>query len=247
MDGPEKIKIRGEYRNKAGKGIARQLRMEGKIPAVIYSKGNSKPLTLNPKEINATRHSTAGENAVITLEILDEKQSVVGSHVVILRDFQRDPISGEILHVDLFEVSMSEHIDVRVSVEIIGSVPIGVKRDNGSLRHQLREIQIRCLPSDIPDHIQVDASNLGVGDSIHVGDISLAKGIEVLDQEDLAVVSVTASMSEEKLEALLTSTPEEGKAPELVSQKEPEEIEESKESKDTNDTKETKETKEPKK
>lgn len=233
----EKRKIQGEYRNKAGKGIARQLREEGRIPAVIYSKGNSRPLTLNPKEIDEVRHSTAGENTVITLEVMDENQSVIGSHVAILRDFQKDPLTGEILHVDLFEISMSEHIDVKVVVEITGSVPIGIKRDNGSLRHQLRELQIRCLPSDIPDQIQVDASNLGVGDTIHVGDIILPKGVKVLDQEDLAVISVTASMSEEKLEALLTSTPEEGKAPELVSQKEPEEIEESKESKESKEPK----------
>ncbi|MFQ5596425.1 MAG: 50S ribosomal protein L25 [Nitrospiria bacterium] len=228
----EKIQIEGQYRNTAGKGMARKLRREGKIPAVIYSKGSSKPLILNPKEVDAARHSGAGENAVITLNVTGEDQGVIATHVVILRDFQKDPITGDILHADLFEISMSEKIDVKVPIEIVGSVPVGVKKDGGSLRHQLRELEIRCLPSEIPDHIQVDASDLGVGETIHVSDILLSKEIQVMDPQNLAVVSITASISEEKLEALLSSTPEEGKSPEVVGQKKDEEAEASKEAKE---------------
>jgi len=236
----EKIEISGQYRNNSGKGVARQLRREGKVPAVIYSKGSSKPLILNPKDVDAVRHSSAGENAMVSLKVLDENQAVVATHVAILRDFQKDPLTGKILHADLFEISMSEEIDVNVSIEIIGTVPLGVKNDGGSLRQQLRELEIRCLPSDIPDHIQVDASNLGIGDTIHVKDLVLPKGIEVLDSEDLAVVSVSASMSEEKLEALLATAPDEGKAPEVTAQKVGEETVETKDSKDSKEPKEQK-------
>ncbi len=235
----EKIEIHGQYRNNSGKGVARQLRRDGKVPAVIYSKGSSKPLTLNPKEVDAVRHSSAGENAMVNLKVFDENQKEIASHVAILRDFQKDPLTGKVLHADLFEISMSDEIDVNVVIEIIGSVPLGVKNDGGSLRQQLRELEVRCLPSDIPDHIQVDASNLEIGDTIHVKDLSLPTGVKVLDSEDLAVVSVSAAISEEKLEELLTATPEEGKVPEVTAQK-PEGEGEEEEKKDAKETKEQK-------
>jgi len=219
----ETIEIHGEYRKKSGKGIARELRRQGKIPAVIYSKGTSQSLVLDPKELNAARHSSAGENAVIKVQIMGEDQAVTGSHTAILRDFQRDPLTGAILHADLFEVSMADLIDVKVMIEITGSTPIGVKRDKGSLRHQLREVEVRCLPGDIPDHLDVDASDLGVGQTIHVSDIPLPEGVSVLDDGGLAVVSVTTTISEEKLEEMLSTTPEEAATPEVTSEKKPDE------------------------
>ena len=219
----ETIEIHGEYRKKSGKGIARELRRQGKIPAVIYSKGTSQSLVLDPKELNAARHSSAGENAVIKVQIMGEDQAVTGSHTAILRDFQRDPLTGAIHHADLFEVSMADLIDVKVMIEITGSTPIGVKRDKGSLRHQLREVEVRCLPGDIPDHLDVDASDLGVGQTIHVSDIPLPEGVSVLDDGGLAVVSVTTTISEEKLEEMLSTTPEEAATPEVTSEKKPDE------------------------
>lgn len=219
----ETIEIHGEYRKQSGKGIARALRRQGKIPAVIYSKGTSRSLVLDPKELNAARHSSAGENAVIKVQIMGDDQSIVGSHTAILRDFQRDPIKGEILHADLFEISMSDMVDVKVLIEITGDTPIGVKRDKGSLRHQLRELEIRCLPGDIPDHIDIDASELAVGQTIHVSDIALPKGVTALNDGGLAVLSVTTTISEEKLEEMLSSTPEEAATPEVTTEKKPDE------------------------
>ncbi len=215
----EIIKIQGAYRQKSGKGPARELRRQGKIPAVIYSKGTSKSLVLDPKELNAVRHSSAGENAVMDVQVMGADQSVVGSHTAILRDFQRDPVSGAILHADLFEISMSDLIDVKVLIEITGSTPIGVKRDNGSLRQQLREVEVRCLPDNIPGHLDVDASDLEVGQTIHVSDISLPEGVTVLSDGGLAVVSVTTTISDEQLEEMLSSTPGEETAPEVTSEK----------------------------
>ncbi len=215
----EIIKIQGAYRQKSGKGPARELRRQGKIPAVIYSKGTSKSLVLDPKELNAVRHSSAGENAVMDVQVMGADQSLVGSHTAILRDFQRDPVSGAILHADLFEISMSDLIDVKVLIEITGSTPIGVKRDNGSLRQQLREIEVRCLPDNIPGHLDVDASDLEVGQTIHVSDISLPEGVTVLSDGGLAVVSVTTTISDEQLEEMLSTTPGEETAPEVTSEK----------------------------
>jgi len=98
----QKIEIQGEYRKKSGKGIARQIRREGKIPGVIYSKGSSIPLVLHPKEIGNVLHSTAGENTLITLNIAGGEAENTGSHVAILRDYQKDPINGKILHAVSF-------------------------------------------------------------------------------------------------------------------------------------------------
>jgi large subunit ribosomal protein L25 len=198
----QKITIQGEYRKTAGKGVARQLRMQGKIPGVLYSKGTSTPITLNPKEIVKVLHSVSGENTLITLEVSGEEK---GQHVTILRDYQKDPINGAILHADLFELSLTEPVEVKVVIEITGDTPIGVKRDGGVFRTHLRELEVRVLPTKIPDHIQIDASNLALGETIHIGDLSLDEGIEALGQASQALVSVVSTMSDEQLDALLTT------------------------------------------
>ncbi len=202
----QKITIQGEYRKNAGKGTARQLRMQGKIPGILYSKGTSTPLVLNPGEIWKVLHSVAGENTLITLDVTGEK---TGQHVAILRDYQKDPVRGDLLHADLFELSLTEPVDVKVVIEITGETPIGVKQDGGVFRMHLRELEVRVLPTKIPDHIQIDASQLGLGETIHIGDLSLDEGVEALGQASQAVVSVVSTMSDEKLEALLSTSPAE--------------------------------------
>lgn len=216
----QKIEIQSEYRKEVGKGVARQLRMRGKIPAVLYSAGASTLLTMDPKEINKVLHSVSGENTLITLKV--EGGTGEATRVAILRDFQRDPITGKIMHADLFEISMTEPLLVKVPVEVTGGVPAGVK-EGGVLQHNIRELEIRCLPSLIPDHIQVDATPLIIGQSIHVRDILLDAGIEMITDPDQVVVSVAAPMSEAKLEELLASAPKEGKEPEVLTKKEGEE------------------------
>lgn len=214
----QKIEIQSEYRNEAGKGVARQLRMRGRIPAVLYGAGASTLLTMDPKDIDKVLHSASGENTLITLQIAGASDG--GSRVAILRDFQRDPITGKVLHADLFEINMNEPIVIKVPVEVIGTVSVGVK-EGGVLQHNLREMEIRCLPSLIPDHIQVDASSLAIGESVHAKDIRLAEGIEVMTDPDQVVVSVAAPISEAKLEELLTA-PKETKEPEVLTKKEEE-------------------------
>ncbi|MDC4222709.1 MAG: 50S ribosomal protein L25 [Candidatus Manganitrophus sp.] len=215
----QKIEIQSEFRKEAGKGIARQLRMRGKIPAVLYGAGASTLLTMDPKDIDKVLHSASGENTLITLQISGGAGEA--SRVAILRDFQRDPITGKVLHADLFEINMNEPIVIKVPVEVVGAVSVGVK-EGGVLQHNLRELEIRCLPSLIPDHIQVDASALAIGESVHAKDIRLAEGIEVMTDPDQVVVSVAAPISEAKLEELLTA-PKEVKEPEVLTKKEGEE------------------------
>ncbi|WP_447970483.1 50S ribosomal protein L25 [Nitrospira sp. M1] len=203
-----KFEINVERRDKAGKGPARELRRLGRIPAVLYGSGNSLLLSMEPKVARDVILSQAGHTGLLTVQVTggDGKQE---QRVAVLQDYQLDPIIGTILHVDLFEVSMDKPIRVKVPVATIGETPIGVK-EGGLLQNVLRELHIECLPAQIPDHVEVDASSLEVGQGIHVKDVVVPSGVKVLDDEDLMVIHVVAKISEAKLEALLSREAEEG-------------------------------------
>ncbi|HET7057681.1 MAG TPA: 50S ribosomal protein L25 [Nitrospiraceae bacterium] len=205
----------GEMREQAGKGVARQLRRQGKIPAVLYGQEECLLLTLDPDGVRKILRSHAAGTALVSLTVTGAKSKT--NRTALLRDYQVDPVSGQILHADLFEVSMDQPIRVKVPVSVTGGVPQGVK-EGGVLHHNLRQLNIECLPSALPDHIEVDASLLGIAQGIHVRELAHREGIRFLDEGDQMVVSVAAPMSEAKLEALLTSgvAGEEGKEPELL-------------------------------
>jgi len=202
-----KFEINVERREKAGKGPARELRRLGKIPAVMYGSGQSLLLSMEPKVARDVILSQSGHTGLLTVQVTgDGKQE---QRVAVLQDYQLDPIIGTILHVDLFEVSMEKLLRVKVPVTIIGETPIGVK-EGGLLQNVLRELHIECLPAQIPDHIEVDPSNLNVAEGIHVKDVVVPTGVKVLDDEELMVTHVVAKISEAKLEALLSREVEEG-------------------------------------
>ncbi len=199
-----KYELEVEKREQAGKGIARQLRRQGKIPAVLYGAGQSEFLSL---EHNVARNlvlSQVGHTGLLTVKIPGDRD-----RVAVLQDHQLDPLTGAILHVDLFEVSMEKPIRVKVPVSIIGATPVGVK-EGGILHQPLRELHIECLPAHIPDHIEVTATPLGVGEGIHVKDLESPEGVKILDDQELMVVHVATKISEAKLESLLTREVGEG-------------------------------------
>lgn len=185
----ERIILGVEPRHRTGKGGARALRREGYVPAVLYKKGSSTALQLNEREISRLISRTAGEQIIVNLQFPDETKQAI------IKDFQRDPVLGNLLHVDFQEISATETIRVAVHLVIKGE-PIGVKRDKGVLQYGIREIEVECLPDKIPGHIDVDVSNLGLGQSIHVGDLVLGEGIKVLTDPKDVVVAVTAVKEE---------------------------------------------------
>lgn len=217
----KKVSVLAELRDKVGKGPARSLRREGKIPGVLYSEGKSLLLTLDPKELRKIISHSGGENALLNLNIQgngDKKE-----RTAIFRDFQYNPVSGALLHVDFFEVAMDLVIHVKVPVEILG-VPTGVKSEGGVLHAHLRELEVACLPLKIPEKISVDVSGMGLGEFLTVKDLNLEEGIQVLGDTDLKIASVDAPMSEEKLEALLSAPAEaEVKEPDVVGKEKKEE------------------------
>ncbi|HWV47618.1 MAG TPA: 50S ribosomal protein L25 [Nitrospira sp.] len=200
-------------REEAGKGAARSMRRAGKIPAVLYGQGECLLLTANPEELVKILKSHAGSTALISLTVngAQSKQN----RTALLRDYQIDPVTGAVLHADLFEISMSKPIRVKVPLKVIGGIPAGVK-EGGVLHHNMRDMHVECLPAALPDHIEVDASALTIGSGIHVKEIGAREGVRFLDDPDQMVVSVAAPMSDAKLEALLTSGAGAAGEPEVV-------------------------------
>lgn len=186
----ERITLNADKRDRIGKGAARSMRREDFIPAVLYRGGTSVPIKVGRKELSRFISTSAGEQVVVNLQFSDGEKKLA-----LLKEFQVDPVKGELLHTDFYEVSLSEEIKVTVHITTKGE-PIGVKRDGGILQHVIREIEIQCLPDKIPGHVAVDISGLEIGKSIHVGDLSLGEGIKVLTDVDEVIATVAAPIVE---------------------------------------------------
>jgi len=212
----ERVAMTAQIRDKAGKGVARSLRREKRIPAVLYSHGKSMPLSLVSKDVSKVLNIEGGEHALINLKL--EGGADAGERMALIKDYQVDPLSGGLLHLDLMEVAMNEKVKVPVAVHLTGSA-VGVK-DGGILQHALRQLEVECLPAQIPDFLEVDVASLNIHESVHVRDISVAEGVRILTDGDATVVTIQPPISVEKLESMLTATPvvTEGE-PELVKKK----------------------------
>jgi large subunit ribosomal protein L25 len=189
-------------RKGTGKGVARQIRRAGRIPAVIYGQGKSHMLELDPAVVRKILVAQAGSTGLISLRIMGGTEEI--QRTALIHDYQVDPITSSLLHVDFLEVAMDKVVRVQVQVHVTGSVPVGVKVDSGVMHQSIRELHIECLPNAIPDQIDVDASELGIGQGIHVRDVAPGEGIKILDDPNGMVVNVTAPISDAKLEAMLT-------------------------------------------
>jgi large subunit ribosomal protein L25 len=215
----EKITLNAELRDSVGKSVARSLRRQGHVPGVVYRAGASQPIKLNKKEVSSFINSTGGAQVIVNLRFPDGD-----AKVALLKDFQIDPVKGELLHTDFFEVSMLEAVTVTVPVIAVGEA-IGVKRDGGVLQHIVREIEIESLPDKIPGHIDVDISGLEVGASVHVSDLKVPEGVKILNSPDEVIVNVAEARKEEvapaAAEAVVTEPEVEKKG-----KKEPEKTEE---------------------
>ena len=206
----ERISIAAEKREGRGKGLARSLRREGKVPAVLYREGKSQSIRLSKKELSKLINSTLGEQVMVDLQFSDGEKKLA-----LLKDYQVDPIKGELLHTDFFEVSLTEEVRVTVHVTTLGE-PIGVKRDGGILQHTLRDVEIECLPDRIPGKISVDISKLEIGQSVHVSDLRFEEGIKVLTDPGDVIVTVTAPIVEEAAPAAAEAAAPVAAEPEVI-------------------------------
>lgn len=193
--------LNAEVRTTIGKGIP-ALRRSGKIPGVVY--GRNLPTThiqLDEKQLTNTLRNIS-RNRLITLEFGD----AMPAKMVLTREVQRNPIKRTIKHVDFYEVSMTEKITALVRVVCVGE-SADVKGGQGVVNQELDEIEIRCLPADLIEKIEVDVSMLGIDQAINVGDLRLPDGIEVLDDPDAEIVRIIR-YQEEKAEAVVAETNE---------------------------------------
>jgi large subunit ribosomal protein L25 len=179
------------------KNHARRVRVSGLIPAVVYGAGQeSVAITVDPKVITKILYSDSGHNTIFDLAIEGK-----GATKVMIVDWQNEPIKGKLLHIDLKRIAMDKAMEVSVEVRLIG-VPVGVKTGGGILSQVLHEVEVECLPSDIPSHIDVDVSNLEVNGAIHIADLPHSGKLKFLGEEDALVAHVTVMREEAETEAV---------------------------------------------
>ncbi len=210
----QKITLKAEKRAESGKGNARHLRRNKLLPAVLYSKGSSIPIKLQKKDVKVMMVSGGGEHALITLELSDSKGKKT-NHWALLKDYQTDPVKNELLHVDFIEISLKKKIKTFTTI-VITTMPLGIK-EGGILQQQLREVEIECLPTQIPDGINVDAGFIQIGHSLHVEELKTPEGVKILTDPQEVILSVSAPVVEEV--AAPETTEEEAVEPELVKTK----------------------------
>jgi large subunit ribosomal protein L25 len=203
------IPLAVERREASGKGGARQLRLHGRVPAVIYGHGrNPQALSIGAKDLERALTGIAAEATLFEL-------AIEGAPVkALIREIQRHPVRSQIIHVDFYEIHAGEKVALEVPVHLIGS-PDGVRNGGGVLDQLIRELKIRVLPTDIPEHIDVDVTELRVGQSLHVSDLKIASA-EILTEPTTAVCTVVAPRIEVEEVAAAAVVPEEAAEPELI-------------------------------
>lgn len=195
-----------------GKNEARRLRAGGRVPAVVYgAKKPSVAVSVDPKQIAKILHSETGHNTIFDLQLDGEKAKVM------IVDWQYDPLKGKLLHIDLKRIAMDERIKVQVPIHLVGEAA-GVKQQGGILDQVLREVEIECLPSDIPSHIDADISHLVFGTVLRVADLPHSGSLKFLTDATQAVAHIT-SVKEE-----VAPTPEAAAAEAAAGPAEPEVI-----------------------
>ncbi len=202
----EKVVVKAEKREGRGKNDSRRLRQEGKVPVSIYGAGGEAvAAVVELKELAAILRSDSGQNTIFTIDMVGE-----GTGDVIFHDRQIDALKGRLVHADLRRLAKGEKIEVTVAIHLIGEAE-GLKEEGAVLNQQLREIKVLCEPSKIPEFLEVDVTDLNVGESIHVSDMKFGEGIEVHESPESVVVSIVV-VKEEELEPQL----EEAAEPEIV-------------------------------
>ncbi len=206
------IELNVEKRSTIGKNEARRSRAEGKIPAVVYgAKKPTVPISVDRKALTDAFRGGGGENAIFLLKLAGTEQA---RHVMI-KQLQQDPVSRKPLHIDFVRIEMTSKIRVRVSIEIIG-VAAGVKTEGGILDIVTREVEVECLPGNIPKHMPVDVTALSIGDALRVSQLVAPEGVTVVDDAEKVIVHVTHPTAEKEPEVVAAEAAPEITEPEVL-------------------------------
>ena len=187
------LAVEVEAREEFGKNAARRMRRAGRIPAVVYGGGGPAiPVAVDPKEILQILHSESGHNAIFTLEIRGKAPARV-----MIRDWQTEPIRGDLLHVDLVRIARDMKLKLQVPIHVSGE-PVGVKVQGGIFEFVLREVEVECLPDDIPERFVADVSGLELGKNFRVSDLPAGPKVKILTDPTRVVAHVAELRAEEE-------------------------------------------------
>ena len=182
--------VPAESRSETGKNANRRLRSSGKIPGVVYTAGkDALQVAVSPREISAILKSASGENTLFDLDLGGSRRKVI------LKEFQREPLRGQLLHADFYEVALDRKLELKVPVEVVG-VPVGVKVQGGILDFVTRELSIECLPADIPEKISIDVSALELGKHMRASELQIPPRVTLLTDAEVVIVHVVAPRAE---------------------------------------------------
>ena len=197
------ITIAAEHRASRGKNEARRLRVANKIPAIVYGTGKDPiAVAVSPKEVNKILHSSTGHNTIFDVKVAD-----AASEPVLIIDWLRDPIKDNLLHVDFLRIDLAKRISVKVPVHVVG-VSVGVKLQGGMLESIVREVEVECLPDDIPEIFNVDVTELGVGKSIRASDLPMTGSMKLVSSADAVLVHVVTPKAEAAADETKAAEPE---------------------------------------
>lgn len=199
------VRLKADKRPGTGKGAARKARASGKVPGIVYGRGmDPVSIQVDRREFVTALHTDAGMNVLLDIEIDGT------TTLALTRELQRDPVKGTLLHADFVKVDRTTEIEVEVPVHLVGESP-GAK-EGGVLEHQLFTAHVKCLPTEVPEAVEADVSSLGIGDSLKVADLRVARTFTILNDPETVVALVAAPVSEEELEAMEAAVA--GEAPE---------------------------------
>lgn len=221
------VSLQAEVRAGTGKGESKRIRRTGRIPAVVYG-DRSAPVacTVDAKELATVLHDH-GRNTLLSLVVGNGEGR--SEDTAIVKDLQHHPVGGHLLHADFYRISLTRTIVVEVRVESEG-IPAGVRTESGILEQLLHHVEVSCLPAEIPDSISFDVTNLNIGDSVHVSDLSVTGNVEIVTEGDrsvFVVVPPSVTQVEEEEEELIEED-EEMQEPEVIERgkRDEEEVEE---------------------
>lgn len=211
------VELQAGIREEQGKQLNKRLRQKGVVPGIVYKKGEEAiPLKIDKKSLAKALHTEAGENVIIKLLVDGAKKKK--ERIVVVKEVQRDPVKDILIHIDFNEISLTDTLKVKVPVTSKGEA-IGVKQEGGVLQHIIWEAEVECLPTNIPDKIEVDVSNLKIGDVIMLKEIIPPKDVKILGDSESIIFSVAHPKAVEEVAAAAETGEEAASEPELIREK----------------------------
>ncbi len=208
----KEIVVDVKSRESLGKNPSRRLRHQGLIPAIVYgAKKDPVPVVVDPKKILEIIHSESGVNTIFQLGLAEKEAR---RHVMI-KEYQVDPVKGNLIHADFVRIRMDEVIEVDVPVQVTGEAA-GVKLDGGILDHVTRQVRVSCLPVDIPEHVTIDVTPLKIGDALRVSDLPKSDRYRILSDPDQTLVVVSPPAKEEVVAPAAEAAPAAPAEPEVI-------------------------------